>query len=94
MNSLAGHAVYDLVPITSVPKGQKIIKSGFVFKQNTDGRFKARLTVQGYARKAGIDYVKTFATVYRIGSQRVRPVTAYQHYWPVYQVDVSRLSPE
>ncbi len=88
MSSLTEHEVYDLVPITSVPKGQKIIGSRFVFKQKADGRFKARLVVQGYAQEAGIDYGKTFAPVCRIGSQRVLLAIACQHDWPVYQVDV------
>lgn len=59
MTSLTGHEVYDLVAIISVPKGQNTIGSRFVFKQKADGRFKARLAVQGYAQEAGIDYGKT-----------------------------------
>ena len=88
MTSLTENEVYDLVPITSAPKGQKIIGSRFVFKKKADGRFTARLVVQGYAQEAGIDYGKTFAPVCRIGGQRVLLAIACQHDWPVYQVDV------
>ena len=46
MTSLTEHGVYDLVPITSVPTDQKIIRSKFVFKQKADSGFKARLVLQ------------------------------------------------
>lgn len=87
MISLTDRDVYDPVPITSVPKGYKIIGSRFVFKHQADGRFKARLVVQGYTQEAGIDYGTTFAPVCRIGSQRVLLAIACQHDWPVYQID-------
>ena len=54
MDSLKDHDVYDLVPITSVPHDNKIKGSCFVFKQKTDGRFKARLVVQGYVQEPGV----------------------------------------
>ena len=44
MDNLKDHDVYDLVLITSVPHDNKIIGSRFVFKQKTNGRFKARLS--------------------------------------------------
>ena len=37
MDSLKQHDVYKLVNISSVPKGEKIIGSRFVFKQKADG---------------------------------------------------------
>ena len=61
IKSLREHEVYDLVPITGVPKGKKIIGSRFVFKQKADNRFKARLVVQGYVQEPGIDFGKSFA---------------------------------
>ena len=80
--------VYDLVPITGVPKGQTIIGSKFVLKQKADDQFKAQLLVQGCSREAGIDYGKMFAPVCRIGNQRVPLAKACQHDWPDDQVDV------
>ena len=88
MNSLKEHQVYELVPITSVPKDNKIIGSRFVFKQKTDGRFKARLVVQGYVQEPGIDYGKSYAPVCRVGSIRMLLAIACEHGWPVWQLDV------
>ena len=88
MTSPTANEVYDLVPITGVPKGQTIIGSKFVLKQKADDQFKAQLLVQGCSREAGIDYGKMFAPVCRIGNQRVPLAKACQHDWPDDQVDV------
>lgn len=47
MISLKEHQVDELFANTGVPEGNKIIASRFAFEQKTDGRFKARLVVQG-----------------------------------------------
>ena len=88
MDSLKQHDVYKLVNISSVPKGEKIIGSRFVFKQKTDGRFKARFVVQGHAQEPGIDYGRSYAPVCRIGSIRTLLAIACEHGWPVWQMDV------
>ena len=79
MKSLQEHEVYDLVPITSVPKGKNIIGSRFGMKQKADNRFTARLVVQGYVQEPGIDFGKSFAPVCRLGSQRVLRAVACEH---------------
>ena len=88
MDSLRKHNVYKLVKISSVPKEEKIIGSRFVFKQKVDGRFKARLVVQGYVQEAGVDYGRSYAPVCRIGSIRTVLAIACEHGWPVWQMDV------
>ena len=88
MDSLKQHDVYKLVNISSVPKGKKIIGSRFVFKQKADGRFKARLVVQGHVQEPGIDYVRNYVPVCRIGSIRTLLAIACEHGWPVWQMDV------
>lgn len=88
MDSLNKHEVYELVPITSVPKEEKILGSRFVFKQKADGRFKARLVVQGHVQEAGLDYGRSYAPVCRIGSVRTLLAVACEHGWPVWQMDV------
>ena len=88
MNSLNEHKVFDLVSITEIPKGEKAIGSRYVFKQKADGTFKARLVVQGFSQRPGIDFGQSFAPVCRIGSQRMVLAIACEHDWPVYQLDV------
>ena len=88
MDSLRKHNVYKLVKMSSVPKEEKIIGSRFVFKQKVDGRFKARLVVQGYVQEAGVDYGRSYAPVCRIGSIRTALAIACEHGWPVWQMDV------
>ena len=88
MDSLKQHDVYKLVNISSVPKGENIIGSSFVFKQKADGRFKARLVVQGHVEEPGIDYGRSYAPVRRIRSIRTLLAIACEHAWPVWQMDV------
>ena len=88
MDSLKQHDVYKLVNVSSVPKGVKIVGSRFVFKQKADGRFKARLVVQGHVQESGIDYGRSYAPVCRIGRIRTLLDIACEHGWPVWQMDV------
>ena len=88
MDSLKQHGVYKLVNISSVPKGEKIIGSRLVFKQMAEGRFKARLVVQGHVQEPGIDYGSYYAPVCRIGSIRTLFAIECEHGWPVWQMDV------
>ena len=60
MDSLRKHNVYKMVKMSSVPKEEKIIGSRFVFKQKVDGRFIARLVVQGYVQEAEVDTVDRY----------------------------------
>ena len=70
MDRLKQHDVCKLVNISSVPKGEKIIGSRFVFKQKVDGWFKARLVLRGHVQKPGIGYRRSYEPVCRIGSIR------------------------
>ena len=88
MDSLKQHDVNKLVNISSIPKGEKTIGTRFVFKQKADGRFKARLVVQGHAQEPGVDYGRSYAPVCRIGSTRTLLAIACEHGWPVWQMDV------
>lgn len=50
MQRLDDHEVYDLVPITSVPKNPTVMGFRCTFKQNADGTLRARLVVQGHSQ--------------------------------------------
>eukprot|EP00903_Cladosiphon_okamuranus_P016817 g15509.t1 len=61
MKSLKKHNVYTLVPLSSVPKTDKILGTKFVFKKKLDGRFKARLVVAfGWKRTRSDPCVYTY----------------------------------
>ena len=88
MDSLKQHDVYKLVNISSAPKREKIVGTRFVFKQKADGQFKARLIVQGHVQEPGIDCWRSYAPVCRIGRLRTLLAIAYEHRWPMWQMDV------
>ena len=88
MDSLKQHDFYKLVNISSVLKVKKIIGPRFVFKQKTDGWFKARLVVQGHVQEPGIGYGRIYVPVCRIGSIRTLHAIACDHGWPVWQINM------
>ncbi|CAB1103798.1 unnamed protein product [Ectocarpus sp. CCAP 1310/34] len=88
MDNLRKHNVYNLVPLSSVPKGEKILGTKFVFKKTLDGRFKARLVVGGRRQEPGQDYGRSYAPVCRIGSIRMTCANGCHNNWPIYQLDV------
>ena len=50
MESLRAHKVYNLVPITSLPTGQKAISSRWVYKIKAEKSFKERVVVQAWGQ--------------------------------------------
>ncbi|CAB1105209.1 unnamed protein product [Ectocarpus sp. CCAP 1310/34] len=88
MDNLRKHNVYNLVPLSSVPKGEKILATKFVFKKNLDGRFKARLVVGGHRQEPGQDCGRSNAPGWRIGSIHMTCVIGCHENWPIYQLDV------
>ncbi|CAB1107860.1 unnamed protein product [Ectocarpus sp. CCAP 1310/34] len=88
MDNLRKHNVCNLVPLSSVPKGEKILGTKFVFKKKLDGRFKARLGVGGHRQGPGQDYGRSYAPVCRIGSIRMTCAVGCHNNWPIYQLDV------
>ena len=88
LNSLDEHEVADLIPSNTVPPGSSVIGTRWVFRVKADGRFKARLVVQGWAQQHGIDCFTTFAPVCRLSSQRLLLAIAASRDWPVIAMDV------
>lgn len=64
---LGENRAWDLVHVSTVPKGAKVLKGKWVFalKTRKDGsieRFKARFVGCGYSQRKGIDFEQTFAS--------------------------------
>ena len=93
MKSIASNNVWTLV---ESPKDRKPISSKWVFKRkiSPDGSvcsYKARLVVQGFSQKIGIDYDETFSPVVQFESICTLLAMAAQHGLHVHQMDVSYL---
>ena len=79
--NLKAYGVYRYEPL---PPGVKPINSRFVFKIKTNqqglvDRFKARLVVQGFRQRFGVDYLKTHASVCKMQTFRYQMAHATQH---------------
>nr|GEW54953.1 zinc finger, CCHC-type [Tanacetum cinerariifolium] len=79
--------------LSDLPPGCKPLGCKWIFKRKmkvdgTVAKFKARLVIQGFRQKEGIDYFDTYAPVARITTIRLLLSLAAIHNLVVYQMDV------
>ncbi|GJW11835.1 zinc finger, CCHC-type containing protein [Tanacetum coccineum] len=79
--------------LSDLPPGCKPLGSKWIFKRKmkVDGiidKFKARLVIQGFRQKEGIDYFNTYAPVARITTIRLLLALAAIHNLVTHQMDV------
>ena len=93
MDSLVSNNTWEL---SDLPPGSKAIGCRWVFriKYHTDGSiqtFKARLVIQGFSQRQGVDYFDTYAPVARITSIRVLVALALIYNLLIHQIDVKTI---
>ncbi|GJX02653.1 zinc finger, CCHC-type containing protein [Tanacetum coccineum] len=90
IDSIMGNNTWVLVDL---PPGCKPLGCKWIFKRKlkVDGtieKFKARLVIQGFRQKSGIDYFDTYAPVARISTIRLLIAMASLHNLIIHQMDV------
>ena len=90
MDSIMYNNTWELADL---PPGCKPLGCKWIFKKKmkVDGtidKFKARLVIQGFRQKEGIDYFDTYAPVARISTIRLLVALAAIHGLEVHQMDV------
>ncbi|GJU45099.1 zinc finger, CCHC-type containing protein [Tanacetum coccineum] len=90
MDSIIGNNTWVL---TDLPLGCKPLGCKWIFKRKpkvdrTIEKFKARLVIQGFKQKSGIDYFDTYVTVARISTIRLLIAMASIHNLIIHQMDV------
>ena len=68
LSNLEKLGCWEVVHLSSVPRGTNILRSKLVFddKRGSDGKllkFKARMVAMGFTQIEGVDYRETFASV-------------------------------
>ena len=85
IDALHKNDTWDLVDL---PTGRKAVKSKWVHKHKTDGRYRARVVAKGFTQIPGIDYDETFSPVARFESLRLLLALAALEDWEIHQLDV------
>ncbi|GJR78682.1 zinc finger, CCHC-type containing protein [Tanacetum coccineum] len=90
MDSIMGNNTWVLVDL---PPGCKPLGCKWIFKRKlkvdeTIKKFKARLVIQGFKQKSGIDYFDTYAPVARISTIRLLIAISSIHNLIIHQMDV------
>nr|GEU64867.1 zinc finger, CCHC-type [Tanacetum cinerariifolium] len=90
MDSIMGNNTWVLADL---PPGCKPLSCKWIFKRKlkVDGaieKFKARLVIQGFKQKSGIDYFNTYAPVARISTIRLLIAMTSIHNLIIHQMDV------
>lgn len=88
VRSLEDDDVYTLVPITTIPPGNKLVGSRWVQKVKADNTFKGRVVVQGRGQGPGIDCGSILAPVCRIQYIRLVLAEAEDLDWDIWLLDV------
>ena len=90
MDSIINNNTWEL---SDLPPGCKALGNRWIFKRKikVDGsidKFKARLVIQGFRQKEGIDYFDTYAPVARTSTIRLLIALAAIHNLVIHQMDV------
>ncbi|XP_074337414.1 uncharacterized protein LOC141674602 [Apium graveolens] len=90
MVSIMNNNIWEL---SDLPSGCKALGNRWIFKRKmkVDGtidKFKARLVIQGFRQKEGIDYFDNYAPVARISTIRLLIALASIHNLIIHQMDV------
>jgi hypothetical protein len=88
--ALISNGTWKLVPR---PQGSNVAIGKWVFthKLRADGtldRYKARLVLQGFTPRPGVDYNETFSPVVKPATIHTVLATAVSRTWPIQQLDI------
>jgi len=83
--SLLDNGTWEL---QELPPGRKVIKTKWVYKIKSDGRWKSRLVAKGFTQVAGIDFDETWSPVGRKSSLKLLISHVLRKGWTWKQMDV------
>ena len=84
MESILENNTWEVFP----DKGQRMVKSRWVYSRKRDGAYKARLVALGFSQRPGFDYNKTFAPVAKMQTFRTLLAFVALHKLELHAMDV------
>ena len=86
--SLVEHDVFGVMLKSDLPADAKVLKSKWVFKKKSDGRYKTRFTAKGCGQRQGFDYDEVFSPVVRYTTLRSMCAAAAANDYHLHQMDI------
>ena len=80
--------VWKVISESDMKRGMKPLGTKWVLKKKNDGRYRARLVVQGFAQVPGVDFEDSHAPVANDVTIRLLLVLSLVNNWTVEQLDV------
>ncbi|CAN0254903.1 unnamed protein product [Ascophyllum nodosum] len=87
MASLEKHGVFNLLPITAAPVGEKVIGTRWLFKIKANSTYNCRLVVPGFSQ-IPVDCGGTFTPIYRLLSIRMMLAITLKLDYEAHMLDV------
>jgi hypothetical protein len=86
-DEMLAHSANGTWRLVDLPKDRRAIGCRWVFFKKDDGRYKARLVVQGFSQVEGVEYQETFSPVIRSESIKLLMAVAASQNKEVHQMD-------
>jgi hypothetical protein len=80
--------VWTIIDSKDMKKGMRPLGTKWVLKVKNDGRYRARLVVQGFAQIPGVDFEESHAPVANDVTIRLLLALSLKNNWEVHQIDV------
>lgn len=74
-------------PVSSLPKGTKLVRMGDVLKTKRDDSKKVRVVIKGFTMQPGVHFNETFAPTVVIATFRILLALGARHDWDIWQGD-------
>ena len=88
--TMEGKIVWSIVDKKIVPKSKNVFNMKWVYKNKSDGRYRARLVSMGFKQKEGIDYLHSHSPVLNDSTIRILLSLSLKSEYSMVIVDITK----